>query len=440
MSQTLQRPGQLSAALACGRTASLPTAVDAWAYRERSKWGLTQRLYEYPAMMVPPMLGELLEWARASNGSRSVLDPFAGSGSVLSQAMLAGMNVRLQDLNPLAVLITKAKAGPFHIGYLADAAQRVVRGQQRADEGHNDPYLRKWYSSAATSMLRGLQLAIRDEPEAWARRFLWTALAETARRTSNSKPTTYKLHCLRTANSKQGDVGGVFRRVVERNIEEQARFADALGERALLSHGEYLGIVEVAHHDSRIPSPGTFDLILTSPPYGDGHTTIPYGQASYLPLRWIDLDDIAPNLGRFLHTTHEIDSQSLGGRRSRGDLLELSKEVRAASPVLDRTIRSLLAMPRDRPGRVIAFARDLEAAFRAWGPATHSRSLAAVVLGPRVVGGVEVALPAIARDILLSHGWTYLGQIDRPIPSKRMPGRNARTRTIREESVLLMSR
>ena len=58
-----------------------------------------------------------------------------------------------------------------------------------------------------------------------------------------------------------------------------------------------------------------FNLLVTSPPYGDNQTTVTYGQFSYLPLQWIPFEDIDESIELdYLKTTQEIDSKSLGGQ------------------------------------------------------------------------------------------------------------------------------
>ena len=46
-------------------------------------------------------------------GERTVFDPFAGSGSVLTEAMFRGLGFLGMDVNPLAVLLCKVRLGPF---------------------------------------------------------------------------------------------------------------------------------------------------------------------------------------------------------------------------------------------------------------------------------------------------------------------------------------
>ena len=39
-----------------------------------------------------------------------------------------------------------------------------------------------------------------------------------------------------------------------------------------------------------------YDLLVTSPPYGDNRTTVPYGQHAFLPLQWVELSDIGKDI------------------------------------------------------------------------------------------------------------------------------------------------
>ncbi|MCK5640972.1 MAG: DNA adenine methylase [Gammaproteobacteria bacterium] len=65
-------------------------------------------LHKYPAKFIP----QIPQWAlnyEIAHTPRTVLDPFCGSGTTLVEAGLRGHNAVGFDINPLAVLITKAK-------------------------------------------------------------------------------------------------------------------------------------------------------------------------------------------------------------------------------------------------------------------------------------------------------------------------------------------
>ncbi len=70
--------------------------------------------FQYPAMMVPRMVGSALDHVAAHRrGPIHLLDPFAGSGTVVTEAVARGWDVTAVDVNPLAVLLCRTKAGPF---------------------------------------------------------------------------------------------------------------------------------------------------------------------------------------------------------------------------------------------------------------------------------------------------------------------------------------
>jgi hypothetical protein len=66
--------------------------------------------HAYPARAHPVTARRLVEAFAPEKGL--VFDPFAGSGTILIEAMLAGRNALGTDLNPLAVMLARAKAHP----------------------------------------------------------------------------------------------------------------------------------------------------------------------------------------------------------------------------------------------------------------------------------------------------------------------------------------
>ena len=64
----------------------------------------------------------------------------------------------------------------------------------------------------------------------------------------------------------------------------------------------------------RAEDPLLFEKSMTSPPYGDNTTTIPYGQFSYLALQSIPKRDLPTGFDpSLLENTHALDTASLGG-------------------------------------------------------------------------------------------------------------------------------
>lgn len=423
-------------------------AAERWMFRPWSSREYSHGLFQYPAMMVPQMQRELLECLRLESGAESVCDGFVGSGTTMAEAMLQGLDFVGVDVNPLAVLLCRAKRGPFFINALEEAAGRVS-GRAAADSGRTIEIewkgWRKWFRQDVAIRLSRLRRSIRREPVLSTRRFMWVALAETVRLSSNSRTSTVKLH-VRTSEdrSRRIDVLRTFEQIVTQNLDRFEEQRGALAENDLLTHGHYRGRVEIELKDisseaSSCAVARPCQILLTSPPYGDNATTVPYGQHAFLPLQWIDLHDIDPDADqRFLASTHAIDSMSLGAP-TRGALGQV-EALRALSLALDSTLVRLEALPRDRPARVAAFWRDLDSSLTNILAGLDAGALMAWTVGNRRVGGDEVPMDSILRELLEQRGCTFITTLAREIPDcrKRMASRNSIAATMSAEQVLVL--
>lgn len=426
-----------------------------WTFRTGAARACANSYVQYPAMMVPQMQRELVDVITScQDGVRYLVDPFVGAGTVIAEAMLKGLDVVGQDINPLAVLASKVRTGAFlPPEKLLDRFEGVI--QRACGDGTTQletslGAVDKWFTKAASLDLSRLRRAIRLEHNRWVRRFMWVTLAETIRQTSNSRPSTFKLH-----TRTEADIAAlprpiyVFPIVGRKNVQNySAWYRDLTGSGRLLST-RYRGIARAALGDSvkRLPKVPRrdgakgYDLMVTSPPYGDNLSTVTYGQFSYLPLWWIDAEDIQPGLGldQYLVSTQEIDRRSLGGRRvsnpSTADCGVVEK-----SPSLQRILQHMPKDKPDRAARVLAFCRDLD---RSLAPIVRSLRVNAYMVwtvGNRKVGGVEVPTSSILVELLEHLGVVQVHEITRPIVSKRMAHRNGISPTMKAEHVLILRR
>jgi hypothetical protein len=295
---------------------------------------------------------------------KTVFDPFAGSGSVLTEAMFRGLGFLGMDVNPLAVLLCKVRSGPFRpelldesSDYLIDAIERDASSASEA----NFPNVNKWFSRKAIRELSRIRRAVRSEPSLWCRRFFWACLAETVRLCSNSRTSTFKLHVRNSKDLHERrslSPASVFEQILIRNVQRYTEFAEILQASDVIRRGCFSQQVSIRLSDCRsCKVDAKCDLLITSPPYGDNRTTVPYGQHSYLPLQWIDLQDIDANVDSdSLSSTYAIDSKSLGGRR-RGVLAEING-LADVSPALAETLAARGASPDSLSGSCWSIHRD----------------------------------------------------------------------------------
>jgi len=417
---------------------------DYWSFKGNSRREYGHGMFQYPAMMVPQVVESILEQACSVHPDiERVGDPFSGSGTIMTESMMRGLAFSGTDINPLAVLLCRVKSGPFFIDALKSKAKELIA---RIDEDRrwaveaDFPNRDKWFGREIQIALSKVRRAIREEDTQWARRFFWVALAETARVTSNSRTSTFKLH-IRTQEDIDGrvcDPVGTFKKALARNIQHYDQQASKLAESGQLVRGHYQREIAVSLADVRkVKGKANLDIVVTSPPYGDNATTVPYGQYSYLPLQWVDLQDIDCDIDDdCLASTHEIDTRGLGG--SKRMKKEEADHIKDCSPAFRNYIESLHEQPRDRALRVTAFFRDLEGCLDPILKSLRPGGLMVWTLGNRKVGGKRVPLDRILSDMLQAHDATLLCKLKRRITSKRMAPKNNIADTMSSETILVM--
>ena len=90
---------------------------ETWDFVKADTKEYTHCLHNYPAMMIPQIVRELLNQYGTPNGW--VLDPYCGTGTSLVEASMFGMNGVGCDINPLVRLITTVKTTPISIEVLS---------------------------------------------------------------------------------------------------------------------------------------------------------------------------------------------------------------------------------------------------------------------------------------------------------------------------------
>lgn len=396
-------------------------------------------LLRYPAMMVPRMQGDIIDAVLDHTGTDCrLVDPFVGSGTMLTESSIRGLDFVGIDINPLAVLVCEAKAAIGNGADVEQAAATVLNYIRKDVDETIDvdfPNRAKWFSDEAALSFSKLRRAICQVGGDGARKVMWTVFAETVRLCSNSRTSTYKLHI-----RKPDDVVSAYR------IEET--FIANLRQ-ALSRTREFAPLVASATRRPRVRLicgdvrkavvPNTrrsHQIIVTSPPYGDNQTTIPYGQFSYLALRWIPPEDLPHGFVKeYLSNTHALDSASLGGTSREAE--HKADAMRLVSSAFDAYYRSASSCSDTSARKVAGFAYDFLEACSQLRARCASPSHWIVTTGNRTAGGTRVPFDAICRDIVQFLGGTPVSVLQRELPNKRMPSRNSLGEMITSETTLV---
>jgi len=264
--------------------------------------------------------------------------------------------------------------------------------------------------------------------------------------TSNSRTSTYKLH-VRPEDERNNRIIRTITAFKEAlaNIQQKLEaLTRILLEKGLLDEGHYQGKIQIRLRDARIQASeetdnDLCDLLLTSPPYGDNDTTVPYGQFSYLPLQWIDLKDINQCCDcSFLSTTHEIDKRSLGGIKEKAlsDVVKLREDC----PSLDKILGELESDPRRRDVKVAAFYRDFNDSLNMILTRMKNNAYMVWTVGNRRVANKLIPMDNILSELLVQKGAIEVTRFQRRISSKKNAAKNNIAATMSFETVLIMRR
>lgn len=384
-----------------------------WDFRRANTKEGTHAIHPYPAMMIPPVAEGLISLLHElSPRATRVLDPFCGAGTVLVEALRQGFDVTGIDLNPLAVFISSVRTTPIPLHLLNILEDQVAfwttRGHHFTPSAVPDfQGLDFWFKPDTIRNLATLRYGIEHQTirDPRIRQLALTAFSETVRMASNTRKNEFKLH--RMAEEQlinfHPDVFAIFQKTLGHYIQALKSSYDELRR----------GHAWTRRGDARILDgieDRAFDLMVTSPPYGDSRTTVAYGQFSRLSLEW---------LGFPAAVARSLDRNSLGGR-SAGDFMDGK-----ISPVLGDVLRDIRAREPRRALEVSGFYADLVLAIQTIRQKLKPGAFCAWVVANRTVKGVNLPTNMIIEEISRHCGFTRIAEIRRNIPHKRMPRINS---------------
>lgn len=361
----------------------------------------------YPAVMIAPIQKKILkELLSEDNTIHTIFDPFHGSGTALYEASTLSNNIRVIgcDINPLANLFTRVKLEGINIHHIYKdiASLKTFIDNSPTVEKISFPKIEKWFKPDIIDALSLLKSAIINIKCKKNRLYFWYMLCDIIRKYSNTRSTTYKLHIrpqimIDSLPSGKCLIENYISRI-EKNINKFRYHTSKykLYKEDILSR--------IKHFRSN-----RFDISITSPPYGDNATTVPYGQFSMLSLYIIDKKDL--NLeGWELENYSIIDNNSLGGKKSKATLSDFEKSL--LKPYLSKIKESMHK-------KVINFFSDYFSFLKELVRVTNNYII--ITLGHRTVDRVKIDLTQITQDYLAQYHFNNILTRTRNIKKKRIP-------------------
>ncbi|MGG2484067.1 MULTISPECIES: DNA methyltransferase [Brevibacillus] len=390
----------------------MKTLVEKLSSYENDYWDFTEyrekkALIKYPAMMVAPMQEQLLlDILEFDPHVTNILDPFVGSGTVLAAGNKLNLKAYGIDINPLAILITRVRLEGIPLVNIRESIAKLKTyitlfiGNTNSFEFKN---INKWFREDIIVDLSIIRRAIKCEKNIQIRRFFWVCFADTIRKYSNTRSTTFKLHVKEQEkiNAMENNCIQYFINKVSSSYTDYVK--EANDNKINLYTGNSTDILKSFSNNS-------IDLICTSPPYGDNHTTVTYGQYSILPLLWIDLDDLDEFDLTVLENFTAIDRESLGGRYNLSQF-EVDVEYEdLITGISDQKVK-----------KVKFFINDYCKAFAEMARVLKSGKRLVLTLGNRRVDNKEFPFDILNDRLAVRYGLVVEAMLTRNIQGKRMP-------------------
>ena len=258
--------------------------------------------------------------------------------------------------------------------------------------------------------------------------FCKVAFSEVVRLTSNTRNSEFKLYRMSEKPLSKHNPNTLedFSKKLRSNVKKFDEFNDAAKKCKIVL------LNEDSREKTSIPD-HCVDIIVSSPPYGDSHTTVAYGQFSRLSLEFLGYEE---------KSVRTIDKVSLGGVPSKTIIHNLK------STALSKTINTIKEKDAKRVQEVLSFYEDFNHCVKEIDRVMKIGGYICFVVGNRTVKGVKIPTDEIIVELFQSQNkYKHHNTIIRNIPNKRMPSKNSPTNvvgklesTMNEEYIVILQK
>jgi DNA modification methylase len=400
-----------------------------WDFKVEDRKYSLHDLHPYPAMMIAPIARRLIKENIGSG--KTILDPFCGSGGVLLEAKLLGYNAYGIDINPLALLISRVKTTPIRSDEI-DIEYSKIRAfiAKNRYKKFDKPEIKNidfWFKQDVINDLCLIKQAIDKTGNTDIKNLFLVIFSYVVRKCSATRQGEFKLYRIPSDKLKKHNPN-----TIEVFFDRADYIIPKMKEFYTEAKNSVVKIMDSSDTREKIRIPkNSVDLIVTSPPYGDSHTTVAYGQFSRLSLEWIGIDG---------EKARNIDTLSLGGKRA--DLPD-----NFDSETLHKTLGKIIKQDPKRAREVGSFYIDLDKCLDRLNEVVRNGGKICFVVGNRTVKGIYIPTDMILVEIGRKYSWEHKETIIRNIPSKRMPLKTSPTnikgkteKTMHHEHIVIMEK
>ena len=368
-------------------------------------------LHRYPATMLPQIGIKILNELNIKQGK--LLDPYCGSGSSFASGLEVGIKEMFGfDINPLAVLISKVKFTKI-LPEILEKETIVLRNNVfeflKSENNFSKikiPNIKNidyWFSKEVTLNLVILKYHIFKIKDDKIKNFFSIPFAETVRDCSYTRNNEFKLYRMKPEQIMEfnPDVFGIFFNKLRKIIDIYKYVYFPKLEDDVKINVEYKKF---------IPQINSYDVVLTSPPYGDSKTTVAYGQFSNFANEWLGID-----------YARKIDSLLMGGK--------IRKELFKNS-IISEQLNEINKKAKKRSYEVSSFYYDLDFSIKKVSNSVKKGGYSIYVVGNRTVKDVTLLTDQFIAERFEKNGFEHIITYERNISNKSMPSKNSPTNKV----------
>ena len=360
--------------------------------------------------MIPQVADKLL--SIYGKESKTLFDPYCGTGTSLVEGLLHGMDGIGTDLNPLARLIAEAKSDyNINIGQVEEYIEKF--NKEVNSLGPDMPQIKNmdfWFNDGIAIKLGKIRSFINSIEDSDVGLFFKIAFSETVRESSNTRKNEFKLFRYSQEKLKKWnpDPFIIMNEKLHRNLYGLVEFARKLNKISTMPKIRIYGYNSVNEIPNKDIEENYADIVVTSPPYGDSHTTVAYGQYSRLSSEWLSLAD------------GNVDRKLMGG-------MKLKSIPEFPSNSLNKAIEIIDSKNNKRALEVASFYNDLQMSIKNVSKIIKPSGYSCYVVANRTVSSVILPTSDAIKDFFEHYGFSHVETYIREIPNKRMPVKNSPT-------------
>jgi len=380
------------------------TKIDySWSFSDKTRKDtayITHGYHRYPAKFIPQIVSRLTE--KYTNEGDLIVDPFGGCGTTLVESKVMGRPSVGVDINPVAVLITKAKITPIdpqkiEKAFTALKAKLDIYNKDTKVKAPEHERIDYWFKPEEKRKLAFIFTEISKLKDQDIRDFFYCGFSNILKNCSiwlqkSNKPT-------RDLNKKPSDTIPTFYKQIKMMMRGNARFYELSKEK---NHLEIPSQVYCTDARTIPAKDNSVSLIVTSPPYV---TSYEYADLHQLTALWLEYTkDLSDFRKRFIGTSYH----------NKKDLVlnsELAEKIR----------NELIKKDKKTAEEVSTYFSEMNQVFLEMKRMLKKGGKTCIVIGNTSLKGVEILNAEVFAEQLQNLGLKITDIIKREIPSKNLP-------------------